>query len=292
MVKLVVFLTLFFSLLEFSLVVNAETKLPSLHHLVRVDVPDSMTIPQEFPLNKKGQIDCATCHGVKDIEEIPIDEVDKNVDDFFRQGPYSQLSAFCYQCHDKKQYQRDNIHKLLDEHGEIKKEQCKFCHVETPDPEKEYKREDLEFRLSPQKLCLGCHLKSPHLNALNHLLEVDDNMLKRIKQAELEHQVMLPMDEKLILCITCHSTHEKGVIDKTKAAAKQVQDRDLKQGIGYADHAWNEVVKADKKSRLEELFRETGQHFEISYQRLSFEVLLRLPAKDGTLCLVCHKFEL
>jgi len=27
------------------------------------------------------------------------------------------------------------------------------------------------------------------------------------------------------------------------------------------------------------------------YQRLKNEVLLRLPAKDGTLCLSCHEFE-
>ncbi|MCK4710490.1 MAG: hypothetical protein KAU21_17885, partial [Gammaproteobacteria bacterium] len=166
-----------FIILCITSVVNAERKLPPLHHVVDADVPASMKIPDEFPLNKKGQIDCATCHGIKDIEEIPIDEVDKNAVDFFRQGPYPQLTDLCYQCHERKQFQRDNIHKLLDKQGELKKDQCKFCHVEVPDPEKEYKREQLEFRLAPQKLCLGCHLKTPHINAANHLLEVDDEML-------------------------------------------------------------------------------------------------------------------
>ncbi|MCK4708356.1 MAG: hypothetical protein KAU21_07050, partial [Gammaproteobacteria bacterium] len=74
-------------------------------------------------------------------------------------------------------------------------------------------------------------------------------------------------------------------------AAKQVQDRDVEQGVGYEDHPWNSVVIEDKKSRLEQLAKDSGSHFKIAYQRLRYEVLLRLPAKDGTLCLACHKFD-
>ncbi len=272
--------------------VMADIKLPPLHHLVDVDVPDSMSIPDGFPLSKKGQIECATCHGIKDIKEIPYDNVDKQDADFFRQGPYQNLTNFCYQCHEQKQNQRPNIHILRDQKGELKKEQCAFCHLEAPEPDSDYDQHDLKFRLPSQKLCLGCHLISPHLNSVNHLVEVDDEMFKRIKQYEKEHQVILPLNEKTIQCITCHSSHENGVIDKTRAAARQVQDRDLKKGIGYQQHSWNEVVQADKKVRLDELAKKTGQRFDIGYQRLNFEVLLRLPAKDGTLCLACHKFDL
>ncbi|RKZ67510.1 MAG: hypothetical protein DRQ48_09670 [Gammaproteobacteria bacterium] len=275
-----------------SAVSHAEVKLPPLHHVVDVDVPDSMAIPEKFPLNKKGQIDCKTCHGVKDIEEIPFDEIDRDANDFFKQGPYPKLTDLCYQCHDREVNKRENIHQLLDDKGELKKQKCKFCHVETPDLDKEYVREDFEFRLPPQKLCLGCHLKTPHLNANNHLLEVDDDMLERIKKYELEHQVHLPLNGKSITCISCHAVHEKGVLDIHKAEGKQVQDRSLEQGIGYEKHAWNSVVQEDKKSRLETLAEHSGKEIDLSYQRIRYEVLLRLPAKDGTLCLVCHKFDL
>jgi hypothetical protein len=271
---------------------HAEVKLPPLHHVVDINVPESMTVPEKFPLNKKGKIDCKTCHDVKNIEETPFDEVDRDADDFFRQGPYQQITDFCYQCHDRESNQRENIHRLLDDKGELKKQQCKFCHVETPDPEEEYVREDFEFRLLPQKLCLGCHLKTPHLNANNHLLEVDDDMLERIKKYERKHQVSIPLNGKLITCISCHAVHEKGVLDMHKAAGKQVQDRDLELGIGYEKHAWNNIVQEDKKSRLKKLAEHSGQEIELSYQRIKYEVLLRLPAKDGTLCLVCHKFDL
>lgn len=270
----------------------AEIELPPLHHVVRVEVPDTMSIPPQFPLNDKSQIDCETCHGIKDIDQIPVEKVDKENTDFFIQGPYPSLSDLCYQCHDEKQYQRKNIHVLLDDHGEIVEGPCKFCHVEIPERDKVYQLEDIQFRLPPQKLCIGCHLKSPHLNAFNHLREVDDDMLQRIQAAEQEQQVVLPLDGKKILCITCHTSHEKGVIDSGAAQANQVQDRDVAQGIGYQEHHWDEVVQRDKQKRLQALNKETGQRFSIAYQRLEFEVLLRLPAKDGTLCLACHQFDL
>jgi len=282
---------LFLSLL-FATVSHAEIKLPPLHHVVDVDVPDSMMIAEKFPLNKKGQIDCKTCHGIKNIKKISFDEVDKDAVNFFRQGPYPKLTDFCYQCHDRDINKRDNIHQLLDDKGELKKQKCKYCHVETPDPGNKYVREDFEFRLPPQKLCLGCHLKTPHLNANNHLLEVDDDMLERIKKYELEHQVNLPLNGKSITCISCHAVHEKGVLDVHKAAGKLVQDRSLDLGIGYEKHAWNSVVMEDKESRLKQLAGLSDKEIDISYQRIKYEVLLRLPAKDGTLCLVCHKFDL
>jgi len=53
----------------------------------------------------------------------------------------------------------------------------------------------------------------------------------------------------------------------------------------YHDNYWNRVYQADKKERLQEL------GLNLSYQKLTKEVLLRLPAKDGTLCRACHKFK-
>jgi len=268
-----------------------EKEMPPLHHVVDVTVPESMNVPDAFPLNEHNRIDCKTCHGVKEIEDIPLDEVDKESDDFFHQGPYARLTDFCFRCHDSKEHQRANIHQQLDEQGELKKEQCEFCHLEAPDPEKTDDRETLEYRLPPQKLCLGCHLKTPHLNAMNHQVEVDDEMLKRIEQAEKQHQIILPLDDKRVICVTCHSPHEKGVIDIDRAAGKQVADRGLAEGVGYTEHPWNSVVMEDKKKRLEQLAQETGVQLTLAYQRLSYEVLLRLPARDGSLCLACHEFD-
>lgn len=271
--------------------VERAREMPPLHHVVDVAVPEFMNVPDAFPLNEHDRIDCETCHGVKEIVNIPLDEVDKTSADFFRQGPYPRLTDFCFRCHDNKKHQRANIHQQLDDRAELKKEQCEYCHLEAPDPENADDRETLEYRLPLQKLCLGCHLKTPHLNAMNHQVEVDDEMLKRIRQAEKKHQIILPLDDRRVICVTCHSPHEKGVIDSDKAAGKQVADRGLDEGVGYMEHPWNSVVMEDKKERLEKLAQETGVQLTVAYQRLSHEVLLRLPARNGRLCLACHEFD-
>ncbi len=270
--------------------VSAQPELPPLHHVVDIEASDSIRIPGTFPLNSNNRIDCKTCHTIKDIEKIPFNDVDRHAADFFRQGPYQKLSDFCYRCHESKNQQRNNIHILLNASGELMEEKCTYCHLEVLDTAKDYQRDEIKLRLPSQKLCIGCHLKTPHLNAINHLLEVDDKMLEHINQAELEHRVTLPLDGKKILCTTCHATHENGVLDETRPAGRQVQDREIKRGIGYVDHSWNKVFMADKKSRIDQLANDTGNNLVLVYRRLTHEVLLRLPARDGTLCLVCHKF--
>jgi|GEM_PF-386233 len=268
-----------------------KKQLPPLHHLVKVKPPEGMKVAKNFPLNKRGEIDCQTCHGIKDIKDIPFDEVDKKADNFHRGGPYKQLTNFCYNCHKKEDYQRPNIHKLLDKKGEYDKKACEYCHKKAPDPKKEIVLEDLKFRLPPQKLCFGCHLKTPHLNAFAHQVKADEKMRERIKQAEQKQGVILPLDsDGKVMCATCHSPHEPGVISTTKPAGKQVADATLKEGVSYVEHDWNAIYSADKEIRLQALGKENGETYNLAYQRLKHEVLLRLPAKDGSLCQACHAF--
>jgi len=269
-----------------------KLELPPLHHVVRLKPSKAIKVPDEFPLNDKGQIDCDTCHGIEDIEDIPFDEVDKEDPKFFRNGPYLVLTDFCYSCHDKEPYERLNIHKQRLDDGSLDEKNCEYCHTEPPDPEKEIRRDELEFRLPPQMLCVGCHLKTPHLNAFNHLVEPDEEKLEQIKEAEKMHQIILPLDDEgKIMCATCHSPHEPGVIPKDKPAGRQVADASVEDGVSYVDHEWNDVFSEDKQERLDELNKHEKEPTQLSYQRIESEVLLRLPAKDGTLCLACHSFE-
>ncbi len=284
------------TLLLFSFVsYGAEEKkieMSPLHHVVKVKPSEGMKIPKKLTLNDEGQIDCKTCHGIKDIEKIPINKVDKKANNFHRGGPYKQLSDLCYQCHKKKEYKRPNIHKLLDDKGKFDEEDCEYCHKEAPDLKKEIKRDELEFRLPPQKICFGCHLKTPHLNALNHQVKPDKKMRQRMHEFEKKLKIILPLDDEgKVMCTTCHAPHQPGVIDRKTPAGKQVADADLDKGVSYAEHAWNNVFKSDKKTRLKKLAEQgDGQH-ELNYQRIKTEVLLRLSAKKGSLCLACHKFE-
>ncbi len=269
-----------------------KIEMPPLHHIVKVKPPEGMQVPKKFPLNDRGEIDCKTCHGIKDIATTPVDQVDKKADNFHRGGPYKALSDFCHHCHKKKGYERPNIHKLLDDKGEIDEKDCEYCHKEAPDLKKEIKRDELEFRLPPQKLCFGCHLKTPHLNALNHQVKPDKKMRQHMRAAEKKLKIILPLDEDgKVMCATCHAPHQLGVIDKNKPAGRQVADTDLDKGVSYVEHPWGRVFQLDKKARLDVLAEQDGTVHTLSYQRIKTEVLLRLSAKDGSLCQACHEFD-
>ncbi len=82
------------------------------------------------------------------------------------------------------------------------------CHQKALKPENPPKK--LQFRLPMEKLCWGCHLKTPHLNALTHSQQVSDEIYETIKASEQKYQIILPLDQqKRIMCVTCHTAHEQ-----------------------------------------------------------------------------------
>ncbi|MCK5876345.1 MAG: hypothetical protein KAG43_01820 [Candidatus Marithrix sp.] len=260
------------------------TELPPLHHPVGISPPSDMQLPNEFKLDKNGLLQCATCHGIKDIADLSFDEVDIKAKNFFNDGPYQQPTDFCYKCHEKSA-KRLNIHKMY-KVDKIDKKNCDYCHLETLEPENP--PEKLEFRLPKEKLCWGCHLKAPHLNTLTHNGKVSDEMLKIIKNSEHKHKVILPLSiDNKVICITCHTTHEIGVLDSKSASGKQVLGGDIDKGVVYRSDDWDKVYQADKKERIGKL----NLNHKLDYQRLEQEVLLRLSAKNGTLCRACHQFK-
>jgi len=269
-----------------------DQQMPAMHHLYEVKPSENISVPDTFPLNKNKQIDCQTCHGIKDMKQQDFEKIDKQDEDFFREGPYQKLTDFCYRCHDTKPYQRDTIHEMLDADGKIIKKTCLYCHEQALDPEEDIKADELKLRLPPQNICYGCHRYSPHFNALNHQQKPDDEMKKRIEKYEQEHKIILPLSEEgKVMCVTCHSSHQMDVIDRDRPAGKQVENHDLDKGVTYSEHAWGKVFIDDKKHRLDKLSQETGEQYSLNYQRIEKEILLRLPAKNGTLCLACHEFE-
>lgn len=267
-------------------------RLPDLHHAVDVKLLDTMQPPEAFKL-KDHTIACDTCHGLKDMADIPYDKVDKKSADFLNGGPYPDIQSFCFNCHDKKASERENIHILLDETKAIKKKNCLFCHQEIHE-KRDQKRDksELKLRLPPEKLCLGCHLKSPHLNAIEHQdAKPKPEMKKYMDKQAQDKNIFLPLAENgHVTCISCHSPHQKGVLESENIAGNQIEG-DIKKGITYKAHSWDQVFKNDKQDRL--MLWELTHHerINIGYERIEQEVLLRLPAKDGSLCLTCHQFD-
>lgn len=267
-------------------------RLPDLHHAVDVKLLDYMKPPAEFPL-KDGALACQTCHGLEKMDETAYDKVDKEAATFLRGGPYRQLQGFCYNCHIKKEHERPNIHAMLDQNNEIKKQNCLYCHEEVHENrEKRLDEKQLKLRLPAEKLCFGCHLKSPHLNAVEHQgAKPKDEMKKHMTAKASEFGIILPLAaDGQVTCISCHSPHPDGVMDTNNPAGAQVSG-DVEKGVTYDKHSWDDVWREDKRERLEALALQTGEAHALEYRRISTEVLLRLPAKDGSLCLSCHQFE-
>ena len=276
------------------------------HHIVDIAIPSEMSLPDNFPLkralNGEKQLTCTTCHDDKKLNnrkassnKVPED-LDTKADSFIRGGPYEPLSNFCYRCHDKQSNQRENLHIMLGDQGEIIKKQCTYCHEKVPDRDKAANTGDRQnkpkLRLPADKLCYGCHLKTPHLNAALHQVKPDETMRKRINTYSTEQKILIPLGDKgEVMCTSCHSPHQKGVLDINSPAGKQAGDGDLIKGIKYKDHPWASVIAEDKQQRLSEMASQTKSSPVFKYQRIEHEVLLRLPAKDGTLCLVCHQFD-
>lgn len=282
-------------LLGLSVIIQADEKpeLPPFHHIVAVKPSKVVDVPEKFKLGEKGELICATCHGLKDIDKTPVEKVDKDSADFLVGGSYRRITGFCYRCHDEEKTQRENIHVMLDKQGEIKKKNCTFCHEEVPDRDKKLKLTELKLRLPMQQICYGCHLKDPHFNAVEHQVEpAQKEMLERIEKHSKELGILIPLSDKQeVLCVSCHTPHQYGVIDPEKPAGKQVFIEDLEKGIEYQEHPWDKVFSADKDGRLVEFNQQHKMKVQFSYQRIVQEALLRLPAKDGQLCLLCHDFK-
>lgn len=281
--------------LLFSLCGSAEAsgrEMPPSHHPVGIHAPAKMSVDRRLPLGSDRKLECDTCHGVEGIEEMPLEEVDSTASDFLRGGPYDRFADFCFQCHGKEAYEPLNIHDMRTPDGTLITDNCKFCHEEQPDPEKEVDRDALRFRLPVAKLCIGCHLKAPHLNAARHGTAASEEMQEIIRESEREHGVILPLDEEgRVTCSTCHTPHGPGALDANSPAGRQVADTSLKEGIVHGESPWGDVFSADKKARLNELAREQGDVPSLAYRPVEKEILLRLLAKDGTLCQACHRFD-
>jgi hypothetical protein len=266
--------------------------LPDLHHVVDAKLADGMQPPAGFQL-QDGRLACGTCHGLEKMERQRYDQVDKLAANFLRGGPYRPLQGFCYNCHREKQHERTNIHLLLDQQGRIKKQNCLYCHEELHERRGQpLPPEQLKLRLPADKLCLGCHLKTPHLNAIEHQDAKPKPEMKQHMADQARRQgIILPLSaEGHVTCVSCHSPHPDGVMDVNNPAGAQVSG-DMEKGVVYAEHSWNEVFRADKAERLDWLAWQGGGRQQLNYRRLQNEVLLRLPALDGSLCLACHRFE-
>lgn len=167
------------------------------HSLNHTRVPQNVSVAAGWPVEPNKNLGCATCHEESECRKrkgIPAVVL--------RQGPYSQLGAFCSECHHEVKEQLSHFKPHLLE--EKSPSSCFYCHnVDTTKIKPTVEEPHLKKR--PQDLCLECH--SPHVHMIadehvGHMLEKEQ--MQRL--AEINVRIPLSSDYKII-CTTCHLPH-------------------------------------------------------------------------------------
>jgi predicted CXXCH cytochrome family protein len=78
---------------------------------------------------------------------------------------------------------------------------CTYCHLEAPARDAEVS----DLRVRAEQMCKGCHQETPHVGALEHLVQLEPDMVARATAGGLA----LGPDGKTG-CSTCHDVHPAG----------------------------------------------------------------------------------
>jgi hypothetical protein len=250
-------------------------------HLVDVE-PEEIECPPELLL-EGGVVACVTCH-----DEPACDGLPKQArgEDHFRDGPYRNTLDLCFRCHDRDDYQRTDPHRdLRTKDGERNNAVCIFCHQGVPEDEADEAVSTL--RVDPVELCKGCHAHQIHVGIPSHLKLLPDEMRPTVDRFNAGTQQPIPIGPRgEVFCTSCHDPHPG--LEPVAVATPPAKLAKLRQN------------NRDFRDRytLPRLRSELGAISDADGRRLTLEDgpadkqgLLRVPADDGSLCMVCHDLE-
>jgi hypothetical protein len=135
---------------------------------------------------------------------------------FLRGEVAGGLVHFCFNCHDKEQFQKTNPHQ--GSMSNQKQSPCYRCH--TGDLPSGF---DICFEASLKtkspSLCLGCHGNVSTEHMVHEQLEAESLEKYEAPLMRLEDEgIELPLAEGRMHCATCHNPHPKGIIGRKEAA--------------------------------------------------------------------------
>jgi len=255
-------------------------------HSVGVKPSQKITVPDTFPLSSDKKTTCLTCH---DHTPACYLKDKKNFRHLLRKGPYEERLGICYRCHKKEDMKGYNPHVEQIKDGKIVENRCLFCHEKALDPKKKVERGEYKLRRKMALLCIGCHLLTPHAGALEHLVKPKDEILKIMKESEQRYGIIFPLDEAgRITCATCHNPHQQGVFEKDAPAGKKYEEEEVPGEVLGMWRQLSETFRKDIEYKMEKEKIKNGKGIEIKPRP---EKNMRLSARDGELCLACHRYR-
>ena len=229
---------------------------------------ECIKVPPDFPLNN-GKMTCTTCH----------DMTSKNENFLRAKKPLKERFDFCFQCHNAECYKKFNPHETIEKNipWDKKKKACIYCH-------------GVGAELEAYNACVGCHTKTPHVGAPEHLLAKREKVEKLVKgkaevveiesikelKPKIDEEELKKRKPKVILvkgrieCITCHNPHPQIAVPAPPE-----------------DKEWAEVEKKDLEYKLEKLKMDLSR-FKLNTEGVK---LMSHELKGGKLCQICHSIN-
>ncbi|MFQ5646183.1 MAG: cytochrome c3 family protein, partial [bacterium] len=154
-------------------------------HPVGVVPPENMKVPKEFPLDKKGEITCSTCHKTLfDVERNPTEDIIAEYSSRIFLRTKNKNSSMCVGCH------REQLETSLDS----KTSSFKLIM-------------DTDFTPQKQEKKRGAKISYNH--------PVGIQMKRRIPRVIYENGAKFGTQKETIICETCHKMHnasDKGLL--------------------------------------------------------------------------------
>jgi hypothetical protein len=163
----------------------------------------------------------------------------------------------------------ESLHVLVTADGSLDMDKCPICH------------EDDNETLSRSKLetCALCHSESPHAGATRHLRASPAEVARKLAAAKKEGGAEFPLDEEgKIFCGTCHLFHDPALGERPRLASGWLPPETGLPG----------AIRSSLRGRFPEIAEKYDEESVDAHFAEHPVVQLRLPIRDGSLCLHCH----
>jgi predicted CXXCH cytochrome family protein len=188
-------------------------------HPVNVLPSRAITLPPEMPLTE-GRVTCETCHdsSLQEGGERAGSEGKRNPK--FLRGGFVSRGEFCSRCHAQRLMSLLNPHEQTDSRGRVDRIKCLFCHSSPPEGQPGWVVRRQFDDGTVNELCLLCHApryQGDHPTA-PHFVRPSRRTLATMATAEERVGVAFPLVGEKVVCITCHSPHQAGIVAGEAAA--------------------------------------------------------------------------